>query len=160
LAHDGSRHHPDDASTQAEHDIHSSGSSSLDDHDPRSRFGAAGLLILDTWPLHPRLDGQPHGVDADQRSHSRSQAAHDDADSTGQCTNAVALPLFSSTRMSRAGISASGCTSSAMKSGIGKVGTSVDFGGAALRSSARHLCTTFAFRLYSLAIAAADASGS
>jgi len=28
-----------------------------------------------------RLSGQPHGVGADQRSHSRSQAAHDDADS-------------------------------------------------------------------------------
>jgi hypothetical protein len=46
-----------------------------------------------------------------------------------------------------------------MKSGIGKVAASVDFGDAALRSSARHLCTTFAFRLYSLAIAAADAWG-
>jgi hypothetical protein len=106
-----------------------------------------------------RLGGQPHGVDADQRSHSRSQAAHEDADSNGQCTTAVALPRFSSMRMSRAGISASGCTSSAMKSGIGKVGTSVAFGDAALRSSARHRCTTFAFRLYSLAIAAAEASG-
>lgn len=43
--------------------------------------------------------GQPHGVEADQRSHSRSQAAHDDADSTGQCTTAVALPRLSSMRM-------------------------------------------------------------
>ena len=76
-----------------------------------------------------------------------------EADSTGQCTTAVALPLFSSTRMSRAGISASGCTS---RSGADKIGTSVDFRDAVLRSSARHLCTTFAFRLYILAIAAAD----
>jgi hypothetical protein len=51
------------------------------------------------------------------------------------------------------------CTSSAMKSGIGKVETSVAFGDAALRPSARHRRTTFAFRLYSLAIAAAEASG-
>ena len=41
----------------------------------------------------------------------------------GQCTTAVALPRFSSMRMSRVGISASGCTSSAMKSGIGKLGS-------------------------------------
>ena len=40
-----------------------------------------------------------------------------------------------------------------------KVGTSVAFGDAALRSSARHRCTTFACRLYSLATAAAEASG-
>ena len=121
-------------------------------HDARQRGLGAGAHV-------DRLGCQPHGIDADQRSHSRSHAAHDEADSTGQRTNALALSRFSSMRMSRTGILASGCTSRAMKSGTGKVGTSVGLGAAALRSSARHLWTTFAFRLYSLAIAAADASG-
>ncbi len=112
-------------------------------HDARERRLHSGAHV-------DRLGGQPSGVNADQRSHSRSQAAHDAADFTGQCTSAVALPSVSSRRMSRAGICASGCTSSAMKSGIGKVRASADFGDAALRSSVRHLCTTSAFRLYKL----------
>ena len=33
-------------------------------------------------------------VDANQGSHSHSLAAHDDADSAGQCTTAVAPPLL------------------------------------------------------------------
>ena len=62
-------------------------------HACRRRLGASAHV--------DGLGGQPHGVDADQRSHSRSQAAHADADSTGRCITAAALPRFSSMRMSR-----------------------------------------------------------
>ena len=39
------------------------------------------------------LGGQPDGVDTDQRSHSRSQAAQAPAPSKGQFTVMVLLPL-------------------------------------------------------------------
>jgi len=74
-----------------------------------------------------RLGGQPNGVNADQRGHPRSQAAHDEADSTGQCTAAVALRRFSSTLDVAGRHLASDCRSSAMRLGMGKVGASVDF---------------------------------
>lgn len=54
--------------------------------------------------------------------------------------------------MSRGGGSISGCTPMGMKSGCGNASAAGDCWATALRWSARHRCTTFAFRLYSLAI--------
>jgi hypothetical protein len=44
-------------------------------------------LVPGTTSAHvQRLGGQPQGIDANHRSQSRSQAAHDDASSSGQFT--------------------------------------------------------------------------
>ena len=43
-----------------------------------------------------RLDGQPHRVDADHRSSSRSQAAHSAAATNGQSTFTIVAPRRSS----------------------------------------------------------------
>lgn len=112
------------------------------DHARQRRFAARAHV--------QRIDGQPHGRNADNRSSSRIQAAQSPAAAVGQVIVMFVEPRRSSMRMSD-------CTA---RVGAGRAtGTNEATGNGVALARRHHSCTTLALILCDSAAPATDAPG-